>query len=211
MPKLVGFHRNFETNEIIEHKSLNSCARYIGCSPASIHSYIRKEPTYLLKGKYDVILKGWRWHSFTKEDIGRPSIGRRRPIMVLSEKDKLCTIYGSAKEASEKIDVCISEIADRASGRRSSVAKGYRFIWLDEFKGSTEGAIVISEKSKREYENRAFRRKENSIVVLFPNGRKEKYSGMSILSKELNVSKEKLQRYVRKNNGWFENIHIAYL
>lgn len=204
--------KDIETGEVVEHESLNDCARYIGCCSATVSYYLRRTPTALLKGRYDVILSGNRWNSFSEKDLGRPGLGKPRSVIVFNLESKTIVIYHSTKEASEHTGVCRSEIAARASGYRSSVAKGYRFMWLDEYKESVDGIPVIDENATHQKKaNPNFKRKERPIRVTFGNGEKEDYSGCSILANSLKVSKDALQYAIRANNGKFKDMQISYL
>ena len=202
--------KDFVTDEIVEHRSLNECARYLKCQASTLSLYLRRVPTSLLKRRFDVIYKGGRWNSFTKADIGRPGLGQRRSIIAFHQETNTATIYGSASEASKHTGIERTEISTRASGRRSPHVKGYRFIWLDEYKGTTEGIPVVSETSAHERTNPTLRRPEKPIRVTYSDGTSEILSGSSLLAKKYSVQKSTILSAIRKNEC-FKDIRITYL
>lgn len=207
----VILSKNFVTDEVVEHRSLNECARYLKCQASTLSLYLRRVPTALLKRQYDVIYKGARWNTFTKADIGRPGTGQRRAVIAIHKENNTITIYGSAREASEYIRVDQSEISTRASGKRSPFAKGYQFIWLDEYKGVTDNIPVISEKSSHERKEIVARRREKPIRVTYSDKTSEVFSGSSLLAKQYSVQKATILTAISRRNGCFKDIHIAYL
>lgn len=202
--------KDFVTEKIVEYRSLNECARSINCQASTLSLYLRRVPTALLKRRYDVVYKGQRWNSFTKADVGRPGIGQRRAIVAIHQETNKITIYGSAQEASVSLGICRTEISTRASGNRSPFVKGYRFIWLDEYQGNVDNIPMISEQTSHERLNKPPRRKEKPVRVTYSDNTKEIFSGASLVAKKYNVQKSTILSAIR-NNGYFKDIHIAYL
>lgn len=203
--------KDFVTGEVAEHRSLNECARNLSCQASTLSLYLRRVPTALLKRRYDVIYKGGRWNSFTAADVGRPGLGQRRAVLAIHQESGLTTIYGSTLDASVHTGVIRTEISTRASGRRSPLVKGYRFIWVDEYKGSVDGIPVISEKSAYERTNPTLRKPEKPIQVVYPDGSKEVMSGSSILAKQCSVQKSTILNAITQKQGWFKDMRVSYL
>lgn len=210
--RYILLSKDFVTGEIVEHSSLNECARYIQCYPATLSYYLRRIPNSLLKGRYDVIYKGGRWNVFSIHDVGRPSLGSPRAIIAHHLKSNTMTIYRSANDAATHTEVNRSEISARASGKRSSIVKGYCFIWLDEYKGCIDGIPVVDEKvPEKRISSKNFVKKEKPIRVTYSSGRVETFSGCSVLAELLKVSKETLQRSIRNHQGKYHDMQVTYL
>lgn len=203
--------KDLATGAVLEHESLNACARFIGCDPASLSYYLKKTPTGLLKARYDVIYKGGVWNAFSPSDVGKVPNGRKRAIIAINESDKSATIYVSATRAADTVGIARTEVTTRANGIRSPVVKGYRFIWLDEYEGNVEGIPVVSERPEDARKPNLNRRKETPIRVVYPDGRNEVLSGMRLLANELGMQKSYLQYLVKKNNGRYKDIVVTYV
>lgn len=203
--------KDFVTGIVVEHRSLNDCARFLNAQASTLSLYLRRVPTALFRRRYDVIFKGGKWNNFTSSDVGRPSLGRRRAVIAIHAEKKESVIYGSAQEAADHTGVCRTEITTRASGTRSPFVKGYRFIWLDEFTGMTDGIPVISETSAYEKRNPTLRRPEKPIRVTYADGTSEVMAGSTMLANQHSVQKSTIQDSIRQKEGKFKDMHVAYL
>ena len=196
------FVKNISTSEIFEFYSLNECARVLGFHPSSVSEYLNKPQDSPFRGKYDLIYAGDQWHVFP--NATRPRRGVSRAVLAMKIDGSGIVIYGAAAQASEYTGITRSEITDRANGRRPPVVKGYRFIWLDEYKGLLDGIPVMEYQPPiREYDPR-FKRKQTPIRVTFSDGKIMEYPGSKAIADEFGLSSSMIQKAVRDNSAYRE-------
>lgn len=187
--------KELETSQILEFYSLNECGRFLGINASSVSEYLNKPQDSPFRGKYDLIYAGDEWHVF--HNHRRPRCGRPRSVLVTKVDTSEMTIYGSATQAAAAIGVDRSEITERANGRRPPIAKGYRFIWLDEYRGMLDGVPVIEYVEPPRTYSPDFRRKQTPVRVTFKSGEARDYPGVRPISEEFGLSASMIQKAAR--------------
>lgn len=202
--------KHLGTGEVREVESINACARLLACNPSKIYNYLAHEHSSPLLGEFDAVYADSKWNAFTKDDIGKPPLGRNRPVIVTEIATNTSVIYGSATRASQCIPFKQAEICSRAAGRQPRESKGYRFVWLDEYLESREGIPYVPAKEPVSVITKDFVRRERPVRLIYDDGTVEDFEGSTAAGKKHGVCKDTIQRLARMG-AKLENFRVEYL
>lgn len=196
---------------VVEFNSLNACARFLNKAPSVLSVYLKRKAKYPFIGRYELRWLKDEWVGFTAKDTNLRREGVPRAVLAEHLDSGTKVIYRSASVAEKETKVDRSSICASANGKRKSEAKGYRFTWIDEFKGMVDGIPVVSPAVQpRKYREPA-RKPKKILVIDVRTGQEEVWDSSESFSNHLGVTKSALQASVFRKNGHFRNYKITYL